>query len=387
MSLDTSKAIEKLDHWLRMLIEVEGADLHIKTGGQIRARVQDTIVPLSDESVDKEMMDALVRALTHDKYEDFIETKEYDGSYALDENYRFRINIYLHIDGYAVACRLIPSYIKTIEELNLPASLHKLSELRRGLVLITGRTGSGKSTTLASIIEEINKEHPYHIITIEDPIEYVHKDRKCIIEQRELGLHTRSFSRALRAAMREDPDIIVVGEIRDIATAESILHAVETGHLVFSTIHTLDARETIARLISIFPSSEQNRVRATLASTLEAVVSQRLLLGADEKMIPAVELLFKSPHIQELIRTKKDHEIPDALEKEATSFQTQTFNRALFNLALNDKITEKQALEYASSPADLNLMFTMDQAYQNKVHTNDTDTEKEVLLKEDIEKE
>ena len=384
MSLDTSRAIEKLNKWLRMLIEVEGADLHIKTDGQIRARVRDNIVPLSAEIVTKEIMDALVIALSADKYDDFIETKEFDGGYSLDENYRFRVNIFMHIDGYGIAMRLIPSYIRNIEELNLPSALHKLSELRRGLVLITGTTGSGKSTTLASIIEEINKKYPYHIITIEDPIEYLHKDKKSIIEQRELGQHTRSFSRALRAAMREDPDIIIVGEIRDMATAESILQAVNTGHLVFTTIHTLDARETIDRLIAIFPTSEQNRVRDTLASTLEAIVSQRLLLGSDETMIPAVEMLFKSPQIQELIRSERDHEIPDALEKEALSYGSQTFNRALFNHVLNNKITEKQALEYASSPADLNLMFTMSLDYQKKVHENEE--AKEVMLKEDVEK-
>ena len=386
MALDTATAMEKLNSWLSMLIEVEGADLHIKTDSTVRARVRDDIVMLSTERPNAEMMDGIVRGLSGEDYEDFMETKEYDGAYSLDENHRFRVNIFMHIGGIAIAMRLIPGYIRNIEELNLPSSLHKLSKLRRGLVLVTGTTGSGKSTTLASIIEEINTTYPYHIITIEDPIEYIHKDRKCIVEQRELGLHTRSFSRALRAAMREDPDIIVVGEIRDMATAESILQAVNTGHLVFSTIHTLDARETIDRLIAIFPTSEQNRVRDTLASTLEAVISQRLILGADENtMIPAAEVMFKSPQIQELIRAKRDHEIPDALEKEHISYESQTFNRALFELTLNGKITEKQAFEYASSPADLKLMFTLSPEYEDKVHRNEK--VKEVWLKEDAEKE
>jgi twitching motility protein PilT len=306
--------------------------------------------------------------LTGDAYNDFIETKEFDSAYALDENYRFRINIFMHLGGFGLSLRLIPSYIKTIEELNLPTALHKLAHLRRGLVLITGTTGSGKSTTLSSIIEEINKTYNHHIITIEDPIEYVHNDRKSLVEQRELGLHTESFSRALRAAMREDPDIIVVGEIRDIATAESIMQAVNTGHLVFSTIHTLDARETIDRLIAIFPNEEQNRVRATLASTIEAVISQRLIRGRTGTMIPAVEMMFKSPQIQELIRNKRDHEIPDAIEKEGISFDSITFNRSLFDLTLADKITEEQAYQYASSPADLKLMFTVSTAYEEKFH-------------------
>ena len=370
MSVNTIKPLEKLNTWLKMLIEVEGADLHIKTDSSIRARVRDEIVLLSNEKLDTKTMGALVEALTGNDYAEFKKTKEYDGAYSLDKNYRFRVNIFAHIGGYALAMRLIPSHIKTIEELNLPNALHKLAKLRRGLVLITGTTGSGKSTTLASILEEINANYPYHIITIEDPIEYIHHDKRCIVEQRELGLHTESFARALRAAMREDPDVIVVGEIRDMATAESILQAVNTGHLVFSTVHTLDARETIDRLIAIFPHDEQNRVRETLSTTLEAVVSQRLLLGKTEEMLPAVEIMFRTPQIQELIRNKRDNEIPDAIEKEAGNYQSQTFNRALYELTLADKITEAQAYEYATSPADLKLMFTMSPDYEAKVHQN-----------------
>ncbi len=381
MYIHTEDAMGKLNSWLSMLIDVEGADLHIKTDGSIRARVRDEIVLLSSEIASQEIMDGIVRGLTADDYDDFMKTKEYDGAYSLDKNYRFRINIFMHIGGYAIAFRLIPSYIRTVEELNLPTAIHKLTELRRGLVLITGTTGSGKSTTLAAVIEEINARYPYHIITIEDPIEYLYHDKKSIVEQRELGTHTGSFARALRAAMREDPDIIVVGEIRDMATAESILQAVNTGHLVFSTVHTLDARETIDRLIAIFPTSEQNRVRDTLSSTIEAVISQRLLLGSNEEMIPAVEMMFKSPQIQELIRNKRDNEIPDALEKEAISFQSQTFNRALFNLTLQDKITEAQAYEYATSAADLKLMFTISPEYEDKIHKNAHI--KEVWLKEE----
>ncbi len=367
MSL-TQNIKERLDSWLHMLIEANGADLHIKSNSQIHARIKSDIVLLSNEKLDAKTIESLVQMITGDAYEKFMETKEFDGAYALDENYRFRINISMHLDGFALAFRLIPSYIKTIEELNLPTALHKLTHLRRGLVLITGTTGSGKSTTLSSIIEEINKMYPRHIITVEDPIEYVHNDAKSIVEQREIGLHTTTFSRALRAAMREDPDIIVVGEIRDIATAESILQAVNTGHLVFSTVHTLDARETVDRIIAIFPNEEQNRVRETLASTLEAVISQRLIQGISGDMIPAVEMMFKSPQIQELIRNKRDHEIPDALEKEHTSYDSINFNRALFDLTLAEKITEEQAYQYASSPADLKLMFTVSTEYEEKFH-------------------
>ncbi len=380
MSLSKQEVMDQLNVWLNMLIEVEGADLHIKSDSAIRARVKSDIVLLSREVIEAETLEALVKALIGSEYENFKETKEFDGAYKLDDAHRFRVNIFMHLGGYAMAFRLISSNIMSVEALNLPTALHKLSHLRRGLVLVTGTTGSGKSTTLATIVEEINKNYHHHIITIEDPIEFVHNDAKSIVEQRELGLHTNSFSRALRAAMREDPDIIVVGEIRDLATAESIMQAVNTGHLVFSTVHTLDARETIDRLVAIFPMVEQNRIRETLAATLEAVISQRLIKGRSGNMVPAVEMMFKSPQIQELIRTKRDNEIPDAIEKEGISYGSITFNRALFDLTLADKITEEQAYQYASSPADLKLLFTLSQAYEKKIRSNKG--EDELLLKD-----
>lgn len=370
MSLEKQSITTRLNTWLNMLIEAEGADLHIKSNSSIRARVKSDIVLLSNEVIKAKTIEEIVKLLTGTQYDDFLETKEFDGAYSLDKDNRFRVNIYMHLTGTAIVFRLIPNNIQTIEELNLPVALHKLTQLRRGLVLVTGTTGSGKSTTLASIIEEINRSRPHHIITIEDPIEYVHSDKMAIIEQRELKTHTESFSRALRAAMREDPDIIVVGEIRDLATAESILQAVNTGHLVFSTIHTLDARETVDRLIAMFPTQEQNRVRATLSATLEAVISQRLITGIDGNMVPALEMMFRSPLVQDLIRTKRDHEIPDAIEKEGTMFDSITFNRALFDLTLADKITEAQAYQYATSPSDLKVLFTMSQDYEKKIKSN-----------------
>lgn len=370
MSLSKQDVLKQLDVWLTMLIDVEGVDLHIKSNSPMRARVKSDIALLSREIIKAETIEALVKALTGNAYEKFKETKEFDGAYGLKDKYRFRVNIYMHLGGFAIVFRLIPPTIKTIEELNLPTALHKLTHLQRGLVLVTGTTGGGKSTTLASIIKEINKTYQKHIITIEDPIEYIHHDIKSIIEQRQVGLHTNSFSGALRAAMREDPDIIVVGEIRDIATAESILQAVNTGHLVFSTLHTIDARETIDRLVGIFPTNEQNRVRTTLAATLEAVVSQRLIKGTSDNMIPAVELMFKSPLIKELIRAKRDNEIPDAIKKEGISFDSITFNQALFDLTLRGEVTEEQAYQYATSPSDLKVMFTVSQEYEKKVKRN-----------------
>ncbi len=362
MSLQAAK--DKLNRWLEMLISIEGADLHIKSNSPLHARLKSDIILLSNEIATEKTVEDIVELLTNDTIEQFYKKKEYDGAYKLDARYRFRFNIFLHVDGIGIAFRLIPDKIKTFEELNLPAALNKLVDLRRGLVLVTGTTGSGKTTTLATILESINQKHHRHIITIEDPVEYVFHDKKSIVEQRELGTHTHSFSRALRAAMREDPDIIMVGEIRDMATAESIIQAVNTGHLVFSTVHTLNAQETIDRLIGLFPTNEQNRVRQTVAATLEATISQRLIEGVDGEMIPAVEMMFKTPLVQELIRTKRDNELPDAIEKEGIMYDSISFNRALFNLTLADKISEKQAYQYATSPADLKLMFTLSPEYE-----------------------
>jgi twitching motility protein PilT len=367
MSIQTQNILNELNSWLAILIKHQGTDLHIKSNALVRARIKGSILPLNKVPVPEHTIEGLIKSLMGDKYHTFEDIQEFDGTYSFSDEYRFRVNIYMHYAGYALNFRLIPQEIKTIEELNLPTQLHKLSKLERGLVLVTGTTGSGKSTLLASVIDEINRNSRKHIITIEDPIEYIYNDDRSIIEQREIGQHTKSFSSALRAALREDPDVIVVGEIRDLDTAESILQAVNTGHLVFSTVHTLDAKETIDRMISIFPSEEQNRVRATLATTLEAIVSQRLIKGVNNIMLPSVEMMFKSPLVQELIRSKRDNEITDVLEKEGNSFGSMTFNQSLFELTLKGKISEETACQYATSPADLKLMLSLSEAYTNKL--------------------
>jgi len=369
---------DELNRWLYMLIDAEGADLHVKSNSPLYARLKSDIVKLSEEQPTDDMMYQLVELLTHGDIETFRKKRDFDGAYKLDDKYRFRFNIFMHVNGISIAFRLIPDVIQTLEDLNLPPAMAKLSDLRRGLVLVTGTTGSGKTTTLATIIEMINQKHPRHIITIEDPVEYVFHDKKSIIEQRELGAHTLSFAKALRAAMREDPDIIMVGEIRDLATAEAIIQAVNTGHLVFSTVHTLNAQETIDRLVGLFPTNEQNRVRQVLAGTLEATISQRLIEGTDGKMIPAVEMMFKSPLVQELIRSKRDDELPDAIAKEGTMYDSVTFDTALFHLTLAEKITEERAYQYATSPADLKLMFTLSPEYTAKKNIK----EEEIVFKE-----
>lgn len=367
MALLNKDALNRLDKFLNKLIMFEGSDLHIKSDSPPSGRIHGDIRLLSEKKVEHETIKALVMDITGARYDDFHEKKEYDGSYSLNGKYRFRVNISMHISGYALAFRLIPTNIKTIEMLNLPKVLHKLKDLKRGLVLVTGTTGSGKSSTLAAIIEEINNTYSRHIVTIEDPAEFIHHDRKSIIEQREIGINTQSFSNALRSAMREDPDIIVVGEIRDLATAQSIIHAVNTGHLIFSTLHTLNTYETVDRLIGIFPPSEQDRIRATLASTLEAVVCQRLVTGISGDLYPAIEVMFKSPQIKELIRSKRDHEILDAIENSGERYGSMSFNQSLYALVLNGLISEESAYEYATSPADLKLLFTTSNEYESKM--------------------
>jgi twitching motility protein PilT len=360
-------AMELMKRYLYEVVEKEGSDLYIKSEANVRARIDGVITPLTEELVSAACMEDIARTLTGKRYEEFAETGEFDSVFMLDNTNRFRINIYKHLDGIAIVCRLIPHVIRDFETLNLPVEMNKLVNLNRGLVLVTGTTGSGKSTTLAAVIEKINQNHRRHVVTIEDPVEYTHSDKLSIIEQRGIGQHTHSFANALRAAMRESPDIIVVGEMRDVETAEAVLQAVNTGHLVFSTLHTLDARETIDRLIAIFPQLEQNRVRMNLASNLQAVISQRLIRGKHGGLLPAVEMMFKSPRTEHLIRSMRDNELPDAMEAERHIFGSITFNSALFELCLADKITEAEAYNYATSSSDLKLMFTKSPEYNEKL--------------------
>jgi len=269
---------EELNKFLYFMIKQGGSDLHIKSGGKIKARIQGKLVDLINNKLPKEYVIELLKdILPVQRFNGFLEKKELDFSYKLNEDYRFRVNAFFQIEGPSIVFRVIPVKIPTLEELKLPDVIKKFTDIERGMILVTGVTGSGKSTTLAAMINEINHKKPKHIITIEDPVEFVHKDIKCLINQRGIGEDTLSFSNALRAALREDPDIILVGEMRDRETIEIALHAAETGHLVFSTLHTLDAKETVNRVIGIFPPEEQPRIRLVLASILEGVISQRLV--------------------------------------------------------------------------------------------------------------
>ncbi len=351
----TFEMTKRVRQYMKGLIEHEGSDLHIKANSQVRARINGDIVTVTKEKITKEESIMLAKEMLRRRFAEFVEKKEIDFLYVYDEKIRFRGNMFFQMDGVSAVFRVIPVEIMTIDQLELPEALHKLTDISRGLVLVTGVTGSGKSTTLAALIDEINRKHRKHIITIEDPIEFVHKDRKCLINQRSIGQDSLSFANALRSALREDPDIILVGEMRDVETIDTALHAAETGHLVFSTLHTLDAKETINRIISVFPAEDQNRVRNTLASVLEGVLSQRLVKTVDGKKTAAVEILFNTSYIQKLILEGRDMEIKDALDEGTQIYGTQSFDTALLKLYQKDKISMKEALRHASSPSDLKL--------------------------------
>ncbi|MDD2829755.1 MAG: PilT/PilU family type 4a pilus ATPase [Sulfuricurvum sp.] len=347
--------LKKIRGYLRRMVDAGGSDLHIKANGVVRARVNGEVIPLSGEIFSKEDALTFAKELLRSRFHELVEKKELDLVYPFDEQTRFRINIFFQMEGISAVFRLIPVKILTIDELNLPQIVHSFPQMERGLVLVTGVTGSGKSTTLAAIINEINWNKRKHIITIEDPIEFVHKDRKCIVNQRSIGQDTHSFGAALRAALREDPDIILVGEMRDMETIEIALHAADTGHLVFSTLHTLDAKETINRIVSVFPSVEQNRVRITLSSVIKGVISQRLIPTVDGKRAAALEVLVRTSRIEQLIAENRDIEIPDTIAEGKELYGSQTFDQGILDLYLSGRISREEALNYATSPSDLKL--------------------------------
>ena len=302
---------EKLKLYLRTMISNSGSDLHLKAGSQVRVRIQGILKVLGKDELSAEMIDKLAQEITTaDQYEKLQTDRNLDFSYVLGSDNRFRVNFFFQMDGLSAVFRIIPVKILTIDELKLPPVIKTFTEIQRGLVLVTGVTGSGKSTTLAAILDKINREQKKHIITVEDPIEFVHKDRGCLVNQRGTGPDAHSFSDALRAALREDPDVILIGEMRDLETIDIALHSANTGHLVFSTLHTLDAKETIDRIVGMFGTEEQNRIRMSLSSVLEGVISQRLIPTKRGGRIAAIEILKKTARIEQLIADNRDAPFP-----------------------------------------------------------------------------
>ena len=356
---------KKLQFYLKNLVHNGGSDLHLKSGSIIRLRVSGDLLKLGNKMITHEELDGIAQAiLSKEQYEQLVTTKELDCTYILDENNRFRVNFFYQLDGLSAVMRIIPVKILTLEELKLPAVISELSEMHRGLILVTGVTGSGKSTTLAAMLNHINSTMKKHIITVEDPVEFVHPDKESLVSQRGVGQDTLSFANALKGALREDPDIILVGEMRDLETIEIALHAANTGHLVFSTLHTLDAKETINRIIGMFPQEEQNRIRITLASVLSGVICQRLVKTIDGKRAAALEVMIQTPRIVDLIAENRDSELLDTIEEGSEIYGSQSFDQALISLYRDKKISDEVVFEHATNPSDMKLKL-------DEVHATD----------------
>ena len=351
----TFETLELVRSYLKKMIEVGGSDLHIKANATVRARINGKITQFSGSYFTKEQALTLSKELLRSQFPKFAEKKEYDTVYMYDDRNRFRVNLFFQMEGVSVVFRLIPVEVPTMQKMRFPEVLKHFIGLKNGLVLVTGATGSGKSTTLAAMINEINQTQYKHIITIEDPIEFVHKDKKCIINQRSVGQDTLSFDNALRGALREDPDIILVGEMRDIETMKLALHAADTGHLVFSTLHTVDAKETINRIVTQFPAEEQNSVRQTLANILGGVISQRLISTKDGGKTVAMEVMLRTSLIKTLIQENRDYEIKDAIEAGKEMYGSQSFDQHLLDLYRQGIITKEVAIENATSRNDIEL--------------------------------
>jgi twitching motility protein PilT len=348
-----------LNQILMEALSKEASDVHIKEGAPPIFRVNGVLQPWTKlKPFDHNDLSKMAFGLMNDwQKERFIKNREVDMGYEVYGLGRFRVNVFQQRGKLRIALRIVPYQLKSLEDLHLPSVIRNISLEQRGLILVTGTTGSGKSTTLASMIDIINNHRNCHIITIEDPIEFVHEDKKSIVDQREVGSDTSTFSSALRVALRQDPDVILVGEMRDFETIETALTAAETGHLVLSTLHTLNATETITRIISVFPPYHQKQVRLQLSGILKGVVSQRLVPRADGKgRVPAVEVLVSTARVRECIIEKdKTNEINDAMARGVTSYGMQTFDQSLMFLMQEKVITYEEALKHCNNPDDFAL--------------------------------
>jgi twitching motility protein PilT len=350
-----------LNEILKIALKGGASDIHLKPGLPPMFRVDGALVPLKngERLAPEELQKIAFSIVTPAQKSRFDETREVDLAYGIAGLGRFRVNVFQQRGSVGIVFRVIPFGVKTIESLHLPKVVENIAMEQRGLVLVTGTTGSGKSTTLAAMIDYINSNRTCHIMTIEDPIEFLIRDRRSIVNQREIGVDTQSFANALRAALRQDPDVILVGEMRDFETIETALTAAETGHLVMSTLHTLDATETINRIISVFPPYQQKQVRLQLAAILKSVISQRLVPRADGKgRVPALEVLMTTARVRECIADKdRTKEISDAIAKGFTTYGMQTFDQSLMQHVKSNLVTYEEALKHVSNPDDFALRF------------------------------
>ena len=352
----------ELNQILGLALKANTSDIHLKAGLPPVFRVDGSLRPLPKAPrMTADGLRIMCEGIMNDKQRmRFEEHNEIDLAYGVPGLGRFRVNVFLQRNSVSAVFRAIPYKVATLDELLMPKVLKKVAEEQRGLVLVTGATGSGKSTTLAALIDYINSNRTAHIVTVEDPIEYLHRDRKCIINQREVGFDTAGFAPALKSSLRQDPDVILVGEMRDLETAETALAAAETGHLVLSTLHTIDATETIARIVSMFPPHQQRHIRLQLSNVLKAVISQRLIPRIEGKgRVAAVEVMLSTARIRELIDDReKTALIKDTIAQGYTTYGMQTFDQALMDLVKREIISYEEALRQSSNPDDFKLKFS-----------------------------
>jgi len=344
-----------IDHLLAHAVALGASDVHLKIGRPPVLRRDGTLEPLAGTPpLTDADLEAVLRRVTESiphRLESFRTDGEVDIAYQTPDLPRFRVNGFRQRGAISFAFRVIPKTIPSFESLGLPSGVQKLAEERRGLVLVTGETGSGKTTTLAAMVDYMNRTRKQHIVTIEDPIEILHDDVECIVNQREVGVDTNSFHEALRRALRQDPDVILIGELRDADTAQTALHAAESGHLVLSTMHTIDASETVGRMVEFFPGVKQPLVRSVLAGVLRGVISQRLLPKVDSGRIAAVEVMVNNARIGDLIRENRADEMHDAIA-DGSFFQMQTFTQALIDLVVGGQVDQEVAANAATNRHD-----------------------------------
>jgi twitching motility protein PilT len=357
----------ELNPLLRRAVDLGASDIHLKVGVPPILRRDGSLGPLEEAPVvtDRDAEDVLqiVGARAPDRLAAFAASGDLDTAYQDDDLPRFRVNAFRQRGHISFAFRVIPKNVPNFEMLNLPAGVRRLAEEHRGLVLVTGATGSGKTTTLAAMIDHMNKTRKQHIVTIEDPIEVLHNDHSCIVNQREIGLDTTDFMQALRRALRQDPDVILIGELRDAETAQTALQAAESGHLVLSTLHTVDAAETLGRMIEFFPEAKQQMIRSVMAGVLRGVISQRLLPRLDGGRVAAVEVMVTNNRIADLIRENKPEAITDAID-EGAYFDMQTFSQSLIDLVVNGVVDQETAANAATNRHD--FLVTLERALKQQ---------------------
>jgi twitching motility protein PilT len=350
-----------LDRVLTAARQLGASDVHLKAGLPPIFRIKGDLRTVRDvPALTREAIAQFAVHMMNDRQRaDFEQHLDIDLAYGTPDGVRYRVNLFQQRGSVGMVLRLIPPEVPPFDRLNLPQAVLDLTNNARGIVLVTGATGSGKSTTLAAMIDYINTQQAYHIVTVEDPIEYTFRDKRSVLNQREIGFDTMSFSRALRAALRQDPDVILVGEMRDYETAEIAMTAAETGHLVLSTLHTVDATETVNRLISMFPTHQQQQARLTLASVLRGVISQRLLPRADGKgMVPALELMINTERVREMIEEPtRTREIKNAIQEGLHPYGMMTFDQSLASLVKERLVTYEEAVKHSTSPSDFALLF------------------------------